>query len=418
MKVLKSLLAVILLLTAVGAGAQEAESEIIIEPVKINDHLYLIHSSSNYDINIVASIGPDGVLLVDSGTEEIGRKLPAALKKLTDTEVKYVINTHVHNDHTGGNKYFKESATIIAHKTVRERMSGKYYSLAAMPQEGIPDNTFDDSLTLNFNGEDIKMIHLPPGHTDGDILVYFTGSNVLCMGDLLFGDNFPYFDIQRGGDIRQYAENVKYVIDNYPEDVMLVGGHRRHYTIEDLKKYHDVLTETTDIIFKQAALGKSAEEMQESKILSNWEDWGQWHFVSTNDWIRWVCGDYRMRQADPVESICKPLTEVIANKGIKEAVRYYHDLKKQHPDDYVFAEQELNTLGYQLMYRDMLDEAIEIFKLNIEAFPESGNVYDSMGEIYLKTGNKDLALKNYRKSLELDPGNDNARQMIEKINSE
>ena len=105
-------------------------------------------------------------------------------------------------------------------------------------------------------------------------------------------------------------------------------------------------------------------------------------------------------------------------KGAVEAVRFYHDLKKNRPDDYNYAEPELNTLGYQLMNRDMLDEAIEILKLNIEAFPESGNVYDSMGEIYMKTGNKSLAIKNYQKSLELDPGNDNARQMIEKMRSE
>jgi len=406
------------LLSSQFSLCQENNSEIKIETIQINDHIYEVTGIDNFDINVIASIGPDGILLVDAGTDNFGKLIPAELKKLSDADIKYLINTHFHNDHTGGNKYFKDKTTIIAHTNVVERMSGKFFALEPLPQEGLPDRTFHDTLTLHFNGEDIKMKHLPHGHTDSDILVYFTGSNILCVGDMVFPGNFPYVDNPRGGNVENYAKYIRYMIDSYPDDVRIIAGHRHNYTMAEMEDYHRMLTATIDIIKEQLDAGKTAWDMQKEELLKEWTGWDEWPLISANNWIFWVCQSLTAGDAPEIVSVAKPLTEVIMSGGVEEAVRKYHILKTENPDKYNFGVNELNMLGYQLMFRDMFDEAVEIFKLNIEVYPESGNAYDSMGEAYMNRGDKELAIKNYAKSLELDPENDNARQMLEKLRTE
>jgi len=400
------------------AFSQEDQPEIKIEFTKINDHIYKLTGFDNFDINVVASVGPDGILLVDAGTENMGKLLPGALKKISDADVKYLINTHFHNDHTGGNKYFKDKATIIGHSNILERMTGKYFALGPLPQEGIPNRTFDDTLTLHFNGEDVIMKHLPGGHTDTDILVYFSDSKILCVGDMVCPGNFPYVDVPNGGSVDNYALYIKYIITHYPDDVIIIAGHRHILHNIELNEYFKTLNTTINIIRKQIALGKTVEEMQQAEILADYAEWGEWPLISANNWIHWVHESLTHEDSPPPVSIAKPLTEIIMQEGIESAVAHYRDLKKNRPDEFGFGANQLNMLGYQLMFRDMLDEAVEIFKLNIEAYPEWSNVYDSMGEAYMNRGDKELAIKNYEKSLELNPENENARQMLKQLRGE
>lgn len=403
---------------ALSVYAQDQPAEIPITVEKISDHIYILTAVDQYEIAVAASIGPDGILLVDAGTDAVGQKLGRVLDSLSDGTVKYILNTHYHDDHTGGNRYFQATATIIGQDNVAERMAGKYYALTPLPQPGMPDTTFENEFSMNFNGEEIIVRRFPPSHTDCDAVVYFTKSNIACLGDLLFSDNFPYVDVPNGGDVDGYYNSVGQIIEWLPPDAKLVPAHGRIYTIEEYRKFREMLGKTIDIVRKQMDNGKNADEMIEAGVLNEWESWGKWYIITPELWIRWIHQSLSKATTPALVSICQPLTETIMTTGVEDAVSQYHTLKAEHPGEYNFDENELNNLGYQLMARNMLDAAVEAFRLNIEAFPESANTYDSMGEAYMNKGDKELAIKNYEKSLELNPGNDNAKWALEKLRGE
>ncbi|MEW5922541.1 MAG: MBL fold metallo-hydrolase [Candidatus Zixiibacteriota bacterium] len=419
---MKKFMFILLLALCLGLNisiySQDQNAGVQITAEKISDNIYILSAVDQFEINVVASIGPDGILLVDAGSIAVGQRLGNILDSLSDSTVKYIINTHFHNDHTGGNRYFQAIATIISQSNVAERMAGKYYALTPQPEPGTPDTTFEDEFSMIFNGEEIRVKHFPSSHTDCDAVVYFTKSNVACLGDLLFPDNFPYVDVPGGGDVDGYYSTAGKIIEWLPKDVKLVPSHGRIYTIDEMRKYQDMLAQTIGIVRKQMAEGKSLDEMTEAGILNEWEAWGKWYIINPESWIRWIHQSLTKASAPVIVSICQPLTETIMTAGIDDAVKQYHSLKAEHAGDYIFDENELNNLGYQLMARNMLDAAVEIFKLNIEAYPESANTYDSMGEAYMKRGDKELAIRNYEKSLELNPGNDNAKWALEKLRGE
>lgn len=149
-------------------------------------------------------------------------------------------------------------------------------------------------------------------------------------------------------------------------------------------------------------------------MLDRWEKWGQ-GVVSQEDWINTVYQQYLKDNNGLKISICQPLTQAIMEKDMSNVISLYKQLQQNEPEKYDFAEDQLNVLGYQLMNRNMYEEAIEIFRLNVEQYPQSGNTYDSLAEAYMNNGNKELAVKFYLKSLEKDPQNDSARGMLERL---
>jgi len=139
-------------------------------------------------------------------------------------------------------------------------------------------------MTIRFNGEDVQLIHLAGGHTGGDIIVWFPEGKVLVMGDLIFADNFPYVDLEHGGNAVNYVKNLMWVTENFPEDITIVPGHGRIYTMNDLKRWQSVLQETIDIIREQYDSGKTGEEMKTEKVLSGFSDYGIW-WITEDMWI-------------------------------------------------------------------------------------------------------------------------------------
>jgi tetratricopeptide (TPR) repeat protein len=193
-----------------------------------------------------------------------------------------------------------------------------------------------------------------------------------------------------------------------------VNGHGPDYKTEDLKQYLDVGTTTQNLIRDKIEQGQSVDDILQSGLLSRWRKWGE-GVVSEEDWVRCVYQQHLKETHRQTASISKPLTEAIVKDGIEAAVRLYSSLKQNQPDEFDFSENQLNNLGYQLLYRDRLTDAIEIFKLNLSAYPESGNVYDSLAEAYMNHGDNALAVEFYRKSLEKDPTNANARAMLSRL---
>jgi len=261
------------------SGAQTPDwSKIEIKSEKVAGSVYMLYGVGGFSGgNIGVSVGDDGIVLVDDEFEPLVPKIEAALKGISDKAVRFVLNTHVHGDHTHGNKAFGLKSTIIAHDNVRRRMmdndafDGKPGTRA--PAHALPLITFDDRLSVHLNGEEIRGVHLPAGHTDGDIVVWFTKSNVVHMGDDFFNGLFPFIDTASGGSVGGYLAAVEKVLAELPADVKIIPGHGKLATRADLERYRDMLKETAAVVRKGIAAGKTADELKAEKALGAWDAW-------------------------------------------------------------------------------------------------------------------------------------------------
>ena len=265
----------------IAAWAQMDFNRIKIKTIHVAGNIYMLKGAGG---NIGVSVGSDGILLIDDQFAPLAEKIRNALKELSDEPIKFLINTHFHGDHTGGNVVFGNEAPIISHTNVRKRLQ-----MESSSKEGLPVVTFDDSLSVHLNGEEIRVIHFPNSHTDGDSVIFFTGSNVVHMGDLFFSGRFPYVDLNSGGDVEGLIKHIEKLLAELPSDVKLIPGHGPLSDIDDLKTYHQTLVATIDIIQDQIEAGKSLEEIKAAGLPKKWRSWGA-GFISTGRWIEIVHG--------------------------------------------------------------------------------------------------------------------------------
>lgn len=263
-------------------------SDVEITAIKVAGNVYVLEGRGG---NIGVSAGPDGVLIVDDQFAPLADKIRAALKAINPGELKFVLNTHWHGDHTGGNEVFGAEAPIIAHDNVRKRLSTEQQlfdrAVPAAPPEAWPVITFDESVSIHFNGEEIEVIHFPSGHTDGDSVIFFTGSNVVHMGDDFFKDRFPFVDLSSGGSVTGLLKNIGMVIERLPDDVRVIPGHGSLATLDDLKRYHQMLQETVTLVRQKMELGQSLDEIKQEGVPDEWSEWGS-GFISADRWLEIV----------------------------------------------------------------------------------------------------------------------------------
>jgi cyclase len=273
-----------------SARAQTDWSKVEIKATKVAGN---VHMLEGWGGNIGVSVGGDGILIVDDQFAPLADKIKAALRKLGEGKLRFVLNTHWHGDHTGGNVVFGPEAPVIAHDNVRKRMASEQKSefwkgtTPASPKEALPIITFDQSLSVYFNSEEIRVIHFPHGHTDGDAVIFFTNSNVVHMGDHFFAGAFPFVDLESGGSVEGYARNVGEVIKKLPAGVKIIPGHGPLSTPDDLKSFHRMLLETTDIVRKKMAAGKTLAQIKTEGLPEEWKSWGT-GFIKTDVWIETI----------------------------------------------------------------------------------------------------------------------------------
>lgn len=276
------------LLASLALGQGQDFSKVEMKATHVAGNVWMLEGSGG---NIGVSVGPDGLLIVDDQFAPLADKIKAALKGLGEGKLKFVINTHWHGDHTGSNAIFGTDSTIIAHTNVRKRLNGTNTVMGQTtppaPKPALPVITFDESLSVHFNGEEIKAIHYPNGHTDGDGVIYFTGSNVVHMGDDFVTYGFPFVDLNSGGNVEGMAKNVANVIAKLPANVKIIPGHGPISTVEDLKKFHQMLVETLDIVRKQMQAGKSLEEIKAAGLPAKYDSLSK-GFVTTPIWIETI----------------------------------------------------------------------------------------------------------------------------------
>lgn len=276
-----------LVLVAGPAGAQDF-SDVTIEDVPLAGAVHVLIGAGG---NIGVSSGADGILIVDDQMAPLAPKIRAALGALGDSLPAFVLNTHFHHDHTGGNVVFGESSTIVAHRNVRERLSTRQEVLGTVyepePEVALPVITFGDSLSVWFNGEEIRAVHVPRAHTDGDVVVWFTGSNVVHMGDLFFNGRFPFIDLGSGGDVEGYLDGVSAVLAAVPPDARVIPGHGPPGSVADLEEFRVMLQETIRIVRDRIAAGMGLEDVRAAGLPEEWAEWGS-GFVDTDRWIETI----------------------------------------------------------------------------------------------------------------------------------
>jgi glyoxylase-like metal-dependent hydrolase (beta-lactamase superfamily II) len=268
-------------------GPDPAKVEMTVE--KVADSVYMIKGAGG---NIGVSIGPDGVLIVDDQFASLVPKIEAAIAGITDKKVRFVLNTHWHFDHTGGNAALSDDATIIAHDNVRRRMAEGHPSIAGRPvppapAEALPVITFDDSLTVHVNGEDIRALHYAHGHTDGDSIIFFPKANVVHMGDTFVTYGLPFVDVGSGGRLRGLIENVEKAMSVVPDDVKVIPGHGSLSAKADVKKFTDMLRDCVSLVESAMKEGRTLEQMKADNVLAKYDALGQ-GFVKTANFIELI----------------------------------------------------------------------------------------------------------------------------------
>jgi glyoxylase-like metal-dependent hydrolase (beta-lactamase superfamily II) len=258
-------------------------SKVEMKVQKVAGTVYMLQGSGG---NIGASVGDDGIVIVDDEFLPLADKIEAALKGISDKPIKVVLNTHWHGDHTGGNPHFGEKAPIVAQENVRKRLASggknRFGDTKPADKSALPIITFKDQVSVHLNGEDIRAIHFPHGHTDGDSVIFFTQSNVVHMGDDFFnGGMFPFIDIDSGGSVQGMIAGDEKVLAEVPDDVKIIPGHGPLATKDDLRKFIAVLKETSAAVEAGIKKGKTLDQLKQEKVLAKWDSWGQ-AFIKTD----------------------------------------------------------------------------------------------------------------------------------------
>ena len=272
MKMLKLFLSLFFVSSLVTISAQ---NEVTIETIPISNSVYMLVGQGG---NIGVSVGEDGVFVIDDQFAQLTPKILDAIKKLSDKPIQYVVNTHYHGDHTGGNANMeKAGAKIIAHDNVYKRLSeGK-------ETDGLPVITFNDKLSVHINGERVLVFHTDNAHTDGDAMLYFTESNVLHAGDNYFHKRYPYIDVTSGGSIDGYIKAVKRALMVIDENTKIIPGHGDLSNKAEYASFLEMLIKLRANVQAEIDKGKSENDIvNNTAITKQYDELSySWSFINS-----------------------------------------------------------------------------------------------------------------------------------------
>lgn len=285
--------AALLFAFATAAFAQQDFSKVEIKVTPVAGAIYMLEGAGG---NIGVSVGDDGIVIIDDQFAPLAPKIKAALASISKEPVRFVVNTHYHGDHTGGNEAFGESAPIVAHENVRKRLAAgtPEADQPPAPAGALPVLTFNDRVTIHLNGEDIRALHVPHAHTDGDAAIFFSKSNVVHMGDLFFNGRFPFVDIDGGGSVSGVIDGVESVLPKLPAGTKVIAGHGPIGSVADLRAYAEALRGMRGAVEAGLAAGKTPAQLKEEKVLERWSSWS-WNFINADRFIDTLVRDVQGR---------------------------------------------------------------------------------------------------------------------------
>lgn len=256
--------------------------DVTITTEKLTEHIYMLKGAGG---NIGVSVGEDGVFVIDDQFAELTDKILVAIKDISDKPIHYVVNTHWHGDHTGGNiNMTHQGVKIIAHDNVRKRLEETPKRDNTMrAKEALPVITFNDKLSVYINGEQVYIFHVAHAHTDGDSLLYFTKSNVLHTGDTYFQGWYPYIDLNSGGSVNGYIAAVKKGLSLINNDTIIIPGHGNISNKKEYTTYLNMLETLKTTILSEIKKGQTEEQVaNNSELTKTFDDLGyNWNFINS-----------------------------------------------------------------------------------------------------------------------------------------
>ena len=262
------------------AAAAQDFSKVEIKTTRLGETTYMMEGAGG---NLGLSVGDDAVFLVDDEFAPLSERVSAAIAKITAKPVKFLLNTHWHYDHTGGNGNFgKAGSIIVAHENVRKRMSSEQFiefmrtTVPASPAVALPMVTFASSVTFHVNGEEVRAVHVPRAHTDGDAIVHFARSDVIHMGDTYFNGMYPFIDTSSGGTIDGMVAACDRALAIAGDATRIIPGHGPLSNKAELRIYRDMLATIAARIRKMIADGRKLEEITASDATADFDEkWGK-----------------------------------------------------------------------------------------------------------------------------------------------
>jgi len=264
---------------ALPAAAQQNFDTVQIRTVKVADGVYMLMGSGG---NIGVSAGPNGVILIDDQFAPLTPKIKAAVAAINSGPIRFLLNTHWHWDHTGGNENMaKDGVVIVAHENVRHRLSVEQFVAAfdrkvpPSPEVALPIVTFTDAVSFYLNGDSIDAFHVAPAHTDGDVIIWFRHANVVHMGDTYVRYGYPFIDLSSGGSVDGMVAAADKVLALTDPSTKFIPGHGELSGRAELQAYRDMLAAIRDRVRKLVRQGKTAEQVKAAKPTAEYDaTWG------------------------------------------------------------------------------------------------------------------------------------------------
>jgi cyclase len=265
-------------------------SHLEINSTNLINNMYIIHGSGG---NVILFTGNDGAIIVDDQYAPVTKKLKSLIANLTDKPIKFVINTHWHPDHVGGNEKLGETgAIIISHDNVRKRLNTVQFlefinqTIPPLSKNGLPIITFSENITLHQNNDEIQIFHLNEGHTDGDSAVFFVKNNVIHVGDDFSDRSYPFMDLSSGGSVDGLISSLQTILLKINKDTIVVGGHSGVSNQTKVREYLNMLIDVRNVISNMIKDGKTLNEIIQSKPTSRYDNiYHDYSFIKPKDFV-------------------------------------------------------------------------------------------------------------------------------------
>jgi len=386
---------------------------------KLVDGIYELKTDGGgFPVKVIASVGKDGILIVDSGQKESGSALIEALKTFAKGMPRIIINTHSHIEHIGGNTAFTNNPLIIGHQKLRDRYTDGLYIFNEFPESALPNVTLSDSLNIFFNEEEIKIKSFPGAHDNSDIIVWFTKSKIVCTAALCNGHHFPSVDGETG-NISRYPEVVSRLINLLPEDVMIIPGHADNCTMNEFWDFYDMLNKTSAIVKHELEKGKDVKQLIDEDILA---DWKEWETYATREYLikLWTVAFRHPQNNTPLKTVYSSVYHTLNENGIEAAIELYNILRKEHFDEYDFNEKTSMRIGSMLASNGKSDEGAKFLELSVSENPDSEAAAIShyyLGDILWNKKEKEAAKEHFLKYLAKFPEDNFIEDRLKELES-
>ncbi len=270
----------ILSLVAFFGSTQDRFADVEVKVIPVSANIFMLTGAGG---NIGILVGKDGVLMIDDQYLPLAKKITDTIASITDTDIRFVVNTHYHGDHTGSNSFFasEHGSTIFAHENVRIRLANAEDAEPSI----LPVVTYNEGVKFHLNEETVHVFHLPNAHTDGDSVIWFEKANVLHAGDLFFNKMFPYVDLGGGGNVQGYMDAIAFILGKVDDNTKIIPGHGELANKGDYERVLEMISDTYKYVQSKKSEGMSEQQIIEAGLDKKWDDWS-WRFITTERWIK------------------------------------------------------------------------------------------------------------------------------------